>query len=146
MIHSHVSLLRVISLGAAVTFAAALGSGALFMAQHRTSMSESADGASRVFQQLREQFAHEEALLDMNERRPRLVTNVAIDPAPLHTVHTVIFDRRGGDRLVRMDMPYWLAGSCMQSMVTFNGSDNCRFSMTRSLIQSPLRCRGATSS
>jgi hypothetical protein len=45
----------------------------------------------------------------MKQRQARIDADAAKNPAPLHTVHTVIFDTRGGQRLVNMTVPYWWA-------------------------------------
>jgi hypothetical protein len=109
MTHSNVSLLRAIAIVTSVAIAGVVGSGVLFVATHRSSSAESVEGANVEFQQLRARFVNQQALLDMNQRQARIDATAAKNPAPLHTVHTVIFDTRGGQRLVNMTVPYWWA-------------------------------------
>ncbi|PYR45659.1 MAG: hypothetical protein DMF95_20180 [Acidobacteria bacterium] len=109
MTHWNVSLLRAIGVAAAVVINALIGSGFLFVATHRSSSAESVETADTEFQQLRARFINQRALLDMNQRQARIDAAGAKHPAPLHTFHTVIFDTRGGQRLVHMTVPYWWA-------------------------------------
>src|SRR5215831_17226403 len=62
--------------------------------------------AEAEFQRLRTQFAGQKPLLDMAERRPSVDTGAQAAAAPLHAFHTMIFDTRGGERLVRITVPY----------------------------------------
>ena len=109
MTHWNVPLLRAIGVAAAVVTSALIGSGVLFVATHRSSSAESVETANMEFQQLRARFINQRALLDMNQRQARIDAGAAKHPAPLHTSHTVIFDTRGGQRLVHMTVPYWWA-------------------------------------
>ena len=65
--------------------------------------------AEAELDQIRSRFAGQPALLDMTSRQ--LDSSVAMPPSAtaLHTFHTVILDTRGGQRLVRIAVPYWLA-------------------------------------
>jgi hypothetical protein len=90
---------------------AAIGVGSVtwFVASHRSSAPTSAEVADREFQQLRARFGGQQPILDMDQRQARTSLATATTIAHLHMVHTAIFDTRGGQRLVRMDVPYWFA-------------------------------------
>jgi hypothetical protein len=96
-----------IGLSAAAIASLAVGSAIWFLRHHRDAQSASASVASAEFQQLRARFAGEAPLLDMRLRT--IATDVEMPRAarPLHAFHTVVFDTRGGQRLVRMTVPYW---------------------------------------
>lgn len=89
---------------------AALGACAVvaFFARHHESRAASAQTAAVEFQTLRDRFAGQQPLLDMDHRQVRGPASV-VTAQPLHAFHTVIFDTRGGDRLVHITAPYWLA-------------------------------------
>jgi hypothetical protein len=99
----------VIGLSAMVILAALVGSAVAFVVTHRDSSTQSAETADREFQQLRARFAGEPPLLDMEQRHARAEVGPTRTNGSLHTIHTVIFDTRGGQRLVQMSVPYWLA-------------------------------------
>ena len=65
--------------------------------------------AQAEFAQIRNQFAGQPALLDMTTRQVEPSAAIPSSTATLHTFHTVILDTRGGDRLVHISVPYWLA-------------------------------------
>src|SRR6266851_1807202 len=83
----------------------ALIAGAAFFFQHRESQRASAQTADAEFQRLRARFANQRPLLNMYERRS--VSDVAGPQAeaPLHSFNTIIFDTRGGERIVRIRVP-----------------------------------------
>src|SRR5436190_3794804 len=78
-----------------------------FVVRHRETAPVTVDAAQARFDRLRAQFAGQSPLLDM-QARSVYSPNTTASPRPLHTFHTVIFDRRGGDRLVDISLPYWL--------------------------------------
>ena len=82
----------------------------VFFARHHDSRPVSVEEASAEFAELQSRFVNQHPLLDMRERRARDGT-ASRTAAPLHAFHTVIFDTRGGERLVRVTAPYWLARS-----------------------------------
>jgi hypothetical protein len=45
----------------------------------------------------------------MDIRRPAVTAAPTTAAQPLRTFHTVVYDTRGGGRLVRISVPYWLA-------------------------------------
>src|SRR5205807_5535722 len=94
----------------AVGCVAALGAvaGVAFLARHHESRAASAQSAAAEFQALRGRFAGQQPLLDMDHRQVREPASVATAQR-LHAFHTVIFDTRGGERLVHITAPYWLA-------------------------------------
>jgi hypothetical protein len=69
----------------------------------------SAAAAEAEFLGLRARFADQQPLLDMRERRAHEEGKVAGAVGPLRWFHTVIFDTRGGRRLVHITVPYWFA-------------------------------------
>jgi hypothetical protein len=109
MTYSNASLLRVFTVASALAVTAMIASGTWFVATHRSSSDASQEAAEQEFRQLRARFADQQPLLDMDQRRARADMSAANNVAHLHTVHTVIFDTRGGQRVVRMDVPYWFA-------------------------------------
>jgi hypothetical protein len=82
--------------------------GVWFVARHRDAHPASASAASVEFDQLRARFAGTQPLIDMRLRRPAGSLAATRISGPLHTFHTAIFDTRGGERVIRMTMPYWL--------------------------------------
>jgi hypothetical protein len=83
--------------------------GAAFFFQHRESQKASAQTADAEFQRLRARFADQRPLLDMRERRPVAALHGSQTGRPLHSFNTIIFDTRGGERLVRIRVPYRFA-------------------------------------
>jgi len=91
-----------------IAFTAA-GMGHRFFVSHHESSPVSKQSAEAEFSQLRSRFSSQRPLIDMRLRQP--VEASAMEPAvvSLHTFHTVIFDTRGGQRLVHITVPYWFA-------------------------------------
>jgi hypothetical protein len=91
--------------------AAAIAAGAVIwsVCQHRQSASVSVPEAEAEFAKIRSRFSRQSALIDMDTRQPSTGFTAGAAAMPLRTFHTVIFDTRGGNRLVRMSVPYWLA-------------------------------------
>src|SRR5262245_4814214 len=79
----------------------------LFVNRHRDAAPVSETAAQGKFDRLRAQFGGQTPLVDMRARSAR---SLAAQPnaQPLRAFHTIIFDRRGGDRLVEINVPYWL--------------------------------------
>ena len=100
--------LLAVSIGAAMAVIALI-TGAVFFFQHRHIERVSPQIADAEFQRLRAQFADQRPLLNMYE--PRCVSDVAGPQAgaPLRSFNTIIFDTRGGDRIVRIRVPYRFA-------------------------------------
>jgi hypothetical protein len=93
--------------GGALVAVAALGVAFGFVVSHRTSVAVSPQLADMEFSRVRSRFVDQQPFLDMSRRQ---AFENAITPgrvAPLRSFHTVIFDTRGGSRLVRIDVPYW---------------------------------------
>ncbi|HEX9943078.1 MAG TPA: hypothetical protein VGG03_13750, partial [Thermoanaerobaculia bacterium] len=88
----------------AIMAAAAAG---LFVARHRTSTPVSAAAVIPRFEALHNALGP--ALVDMARRRP--VSNGDSSPTPtsVHTIHTLVYDTRGGGRIVELTRPFWLA-------------------------------------
>ena len=78
-----------------------------FVVRHRDATPVTVTAAQAGFDRLRARFAGQTALVDMETRSGRPPTRGA-SGRPLRAFHTVIFDRRGGDRLVEVSVPYWL--------------------------------------
>jgi hypothetical protein len=104
------SIVLSVSLGTAITALAVGGAGLWFFLSHRDSVPTSAELADVEFSQLRARFSNQQPLLDMNRREvskaPPVVSPVV---APLRSFHTVVFDTRDGERIVRITVPYWFA-------------------------------------
>ena len=95
-----------IAAGLAAAAVIAIIAGSAFFFQHHHSQTVSAQTAEAEFQQLRARFAGQRPLLDMHSRS---VLPEAAEPragATLHSFHTVIFDTRGEQRMVRITVPY----------------------------------------
>ena len=86
-----------------------VGAGLRFLALHRQSTSMAPSEADTVFAQIRAQFSNQQSLMNMEQRQASAVASAAAHPQPLRTFHTVIFDTRGGERLIRISVPYWFA-------------------------------------
>jgi hypothetical protein len=79
-----------------------------FFLQHHESRPVSAQVAHGEFLQLRTRFAGQQPLLDMQRRRAS-VQQPTRASGRVRAIHTVIFDTRGRERLVRISVPYWFA-------------------------------------
>src|SRR3954469_254204 len=101
--------LRVYVLCCVVTAVIGIGAVFGFVATHRSSAPVSEDAAESEFHQLRVRFGGQRPILDMEQRQARPIPATATHSPQLHTVHTAIFDTRERPRLVRIDVPYWLA-------------------------------------
>src|SRR5438477_7914560 len=97
-----------VALGAVLTMG---GIGLWFLLRHRDSNWASSQVAEAEFSQLRARFSDQQPLLDMNRREPVLVPGPGTAHAvtSLHWFHTIVFDTRGGQRIVRITVPYWFA-------------------------------------
>jgi hypothetical protein len=93
----------------AVAILAVIGTAVWFFLSHRDNIEASAQVADAEFSQLRARFADQQPLIDMSRREPFGAPVVSQSAAPLRSFHTVIFDTRGGQRLVRITVPYWFA-------------------------------------
>jgi hypothetical protein len=96
-----------IGLCAAIIVLSAVTETVWFFTRHWDTEPASVSTAKVEFDQLRARFAGEQPLLDMRFRKPSTNLNASRVPAPLHSFHTVIFDTRGAQRLVRITVPYW---------------------------------------
>jgi hypothetical protein len=103
-----VRIARTIGIGTLIVVALVTGAATYFFQHHRRSIVISPEGAEREFLALRARFSTQQPVLDMDRREAAPLTPGSI-AAPLRKFHTVIFDTRGGDRLVHIDVPYWLA-------------------------------------
>ena len=103
------SIVLLINGGALGVLLVVVGVAGWFVSHHRTSVAVSAQGAETEFSQLRARFAHERPLLDMDRRQASASLGNAPRATSLHSFHTVIFDTRGGQRIVRINVPYWFA-------------------------------------
>ena len=93
----------------AVALLATIGTSLWFFVSHRDNMPASAQIADAEFSRLRARFSSQPPLVDMIRREPVGAPVVSQVVAPLRSFHTVIFDTRGGQRLVRITVPYWFA-------------------------------------
>ena len=97
---------RFVGLGGAVAAAMIGGAGVWFVVSHRTSVAASAQQAELEFSALRARLGEQKPLLDLSRHGPGMP---AAPVGVIRNFHTVIFDTRGGQRLVRIDVPYWFA-------------------------------------
>jgi hypothetical protein len=79
---------------------------AVFVVQHRDVRPLTAPAAQAELDRLRARFAGQTPLVDVPARADRSPA-AAAGTRPLRAFHTVIFDRRGGDRLVAITVPFW---------------------------------------
>jgi hypothetical protein len=86
----------------------AVGAGLWFFVSHRQSDPVSEQLAQAEFSQLRARFSAAPPLIDMSLRQP-VEISAGTSGSALHTFHTVIFDTRGGERIVHIAVPYWFA-------------------------------------
>ena len=100
---------RFLSVAGALAIVTIFVSAFWFVASHRRSVAMSRDRADVEFARLRTRFSNQEPLLDMSRRERSASTRASGPTAPLRSFHTVIFDTRGSDRLIRIDVPYWFA-------------------------------------
>jgi hypothetical protein len=92
--------------GVVFTGTAALATAVCFFFTHHHSEHTSAQTAEVEFQRVRARFAGQSPLLDMQERRPLINASVSQTGPALRAFHTMIFDRRGSQRIVRITVPY----------------------------------------
>jgi hypothetical protein len=95
-----------IAAGLAATAGIAVVAGSAFFLRHHHSQTVSAHTAEAEFQRLRAQFAGQRPLLDMQARCVLPDTAQPRAGFALHAFHTVIFDTRGEQRMVRITVPY----------------------------------------
>ena len=106
---SNKSIVVVVGLSAAIAALAVIGGGGLFFLSHRSSVAVSSQVAEIEFSHLRARFANQQPLLDMSHRVASAMSVVSRSVTPLHSFHTVIYDTRGSQRIVRINVPYWFA-------------------------------------
>jgi hypothetical protein len=87
----------------------AVGMGFWFFISHHESSLVTKQLAESEFSRLRSRFSTQQPLIDMGLRQPVDPAAIAPSVMPLHTFHTVIFDTRGGQRIVHIAVPYWFA-------------------------------------
>jgi hypothetical protein len=95
-----------IAAGLAAIAGVAIVAGSVFFFRHHHSQRASAQTAEVEFQRLRERFAGQRPLLDIQARRAPADAAPSRAAATLHSFHTVIFDTRGDQRIVRLTVPY----------------------------------------
>jgi hypothetical protein len=103
------SIARVVGLTAGSVVLAVVWIGFWFLVSHRNSSATSAQLAEVQFSHLRARFSNEPPLLDMSLREASGLPTVSRQVARLRSFHTVIFDTRGGERLIHIGVPYWFA-------------------------------------
>ena len=95
--------------GAVIIALTAVGMGLWFFVSHHESNPVSKQSAEAEFSQLRSRFSTQQPLIDMSLRQSADTPSIGRLVVPLHTVHTVIFDTRDGERIVHIAVPYWFA-------------------------------------
>jgi hypothetical protein len=104
------SIARVVGLGAGVGILVVLTAAVVFVVRHRDAAPVTAASAQAEFERLRARFGGQTPLVDMQVRAARS-TPAGGGARQVRTFHTVIFDRRGGDRLVEISVPFWFGRS-----------------------------------
>ena len=84
-----------------------MGAGGLVYSRHRESTSMSAAAAEVAMTSARAPFAGQQPMLDMQSRTERADTTNRPSAPAISKYHALIFDTRGGGRLVRIDVPWW---------------------------------------
>jgi hypothetical protein len=79
-----------------------------FVAQHRSSRSASAAAAATELDRNRAKFSGARPLVDMAQRRAPAEAPGRLTVPPVHGIHTLVFDTRGGGRLVEVSAPFWM--------------------------------------
>jgi hypothetical protein len=102
-------LIAIIAVVAAIATSGFIGIGLWFFVSHRSSVGASSQLAEIEFSQLRERFSNQQPLLDMSRRETSDMPLASQGLAPIRSFHTVVFDTRGGNRIVRIAVPYWFA-------------------------------------
>ena len=103
------TVVRLVGLSGAIVAVVTIGLALWFVKSHRTSLAASTQVAEAEFSQLRTRFVDERPLLDMSRREVSALPAASSGETPLRSFHTVIFDTRGGQRLIRIEVPYWFA-------------------------------------
>jgi len=101
--------LRFLGLGGGLAILGVAGAGFWFVVTHRYAVAVSPQAAEIEFSQLRARFANQQPLLDMRRREVAEISGGSQGVSALRSFHTVVFDTRGSQRIVRMTVPYWLA-------------------------------------
>jgi len=81
------------------------GGVAVYVKQHHDSVRISPEVAAAEIQQIRTRFAGQKPLVDMDAHDAAFEPTGGASPAPIRSFHTVIFDTRGGPRLVKLTAP-----------------------------------------
>ena len=79
------------------------GAASIFFARHHESLRMSRDAAGAEIQKVRERFAGQPPMVDMGSREGAVP--VGASPQPIRAFHTMIYDTRGGERLVHVTAP-----------------------------------------
>jgi hypothetical protein len=95
--------------GAVIMALTTVGIGLWFFVSHHESSPASKQSAEAEFSQLRSRFSTQQLLIDMSLRQSADTLSIGRPVVPLHTLHTVIFDTRDGQRIVHIAVPYWFA-------------------------------------
>jgi len=103
------SILHFAGTTAAAAALGAIGIALWFVQSHREVADVSPQRAETEFSELRGRFSNQQPLLDMSRREASAVPPSPGGRAPLRSFHTIIFDRRGGERIFRIAVPYWFA-------------------------------------
>jgi hypothetical protein len=91
--------LLAVGIGATMAVIALIAGTAFFFRHHRSERA-SAQTAGAEFERIRARFGDQHPLLDMHERRPLTDAGGPQTGRPLHSFNTIIFDTRGGERLL----------------------------------------------
>jgi hypothetical protein len=102
------------------------GVGLYFFSQHIETKTASPSVAARDFDQIKEKFATQKPLIELDERghflRSHIDRQVPPNAAPPEALHVLAFDPDDG-RIVRVSIPFWLLRLKMRgTSIDFNGN------------------------
>jgi hypothetical protein len=104
---------------------AVAGVGVYFFSQHVESRSASPTVAARDFEAVRERFAQQKPLIELDDRGHYLKSNTdrkaPPNTAPPDALNVLAFDP-GDGRVVKVSIPFWLLRLKPRATVDFNGN------------------------
>jgi hypothetical protein len=103
------SIVLTIVRGVVIIALTTVGMGLWFFLSHHQSSPVTERSAESEFSQLRSRFSTQQPLIEMSLRQPADTPVIGQPIVPLRTFHTVIFDTRGSERIVRITVPFWFA-------------------------------------
>ena len=97
-----------VGIGACAALLAMAAVAAIYFERHHESLRMTPEAAGAEIQRIRARFSGQTPMVDMASREGVPSAGPAL-PAPIRAFHTVIFDTRGGNRLIHMTAPLGFA-------------------------------------